>query len=202
MEGAQWQRRADRPDHAAAFAAIGLAGFAPAAGKPVTAPKWAAPASGPYTPCRQGSYKEAQGNGNGEKNQSIARYDCALCGLTMAATFFGTRSEYWPVDLTPKDFDPHRANTICRKAGAFSGFHLAMGKAAAALGMPYDGYGFAASLNEGDIDLVDANLKRGKPVAANVDYKKGSCDDHWILLTGAAGAIYSAIDPATGKRVK
>lgn len=164
--------------------------------QPTTRATW----QGNYAAFRQGDYKDKLGDST---SASIAGYGCALCTLTMAATYIGSRTKFWPDKLTPKELTPPKANEICRKAGVFTGFALYMQGAANALGMDYDEHGRTSKLGEDDIDHIDAHLSFGKPVAANVDYKSGSAGDHWILVNSRAGdATYTAIDPAYGTVMK
>jgi hypothetical protein len=154
---------------------------------------------GSYAAFRQGDFKEKLGESS---KATIARYGCALCSLTMAATYIGSPTKFWPEGLAPRDLSPLGSNEIFRKAGAFSGYQLIMKKAAESLGMEYDEY--TGCLTPDDISLIDEHMRRGYPVAANVDYKnkpdeKKSKGDHWVLvITRHSDGTFNAIDPATG----
>lgn len=155
---------------------------------------------GGYAAFRQGDYKQKLGDST---NATIAAYGCARCCLTMAATCIGAATRHWPEDLEPRQLTPLKSNEILRKAGAFSGYALAMQKAAEALGMGYTEYGRAGNLVPDDVRLIDTHLNHGYPVAAHVDYKKGSAGDHWILIAARYDyGVYTAIDPAFGKTMR
>jgi hypothetical protein len=152
-----------------------------------------------YAAFRQGDYSEKLGHATAGTD-SIARYGCAMCSLTMAATYIGSRTEHWPPDLKPEQLTPPLVNEILRKAGAFSGFLLTMPKAAEALGMTYEEYGKTSDLDDKDLPRIDSHLKAGLPIAAHVDYKKTSVGDHWILIISRNGdGTYRAIDPSYGR---
>ncbi|MEM9062092.1 MAG: peptidoglycan-binding domain-containing protein [Pseudomonadota bacterium] len=165
-----------------------------------------------YKAYRQGDYKKTLGHRYGgdadndgiqDKSKTISGYGCALTTLTMAATRIGTPTEHWPKDLEPKDLDPLKANTILKKAGAYTKYMLFMEKAARELGMVPDQYGFQSVAVPADgAEKIIAHLKTDRPVAAHVDYKGGASGDHWVLLTDANGSgTVTGIDPATGKKM-
>lgn len=143
----------------------------------------------------------------GATTQTIARSGCTLCTLTMAATYLGAPTKYWPEGLQPQDLTPPKANAICYKAKAFSGYELIVKTAAEALGMLYveygreivNGKGVDYSLEDWHLTLLDTHLRTERPVAAHVDYHSGTKGDHWILVVQRNGDhTYTAIDPATG----
>lgn len=143
----------------------------------------------------------------GGSSRSIARSGCTLCTLTMAATYIGTPTKHWPENLQPRDLTPPKANGICQRAGAFSGFELVVKTAAEALGMLYveygrtivGGKGVEYSLDDWHLTQLDTHLMTDRPVAAHVDYRGSTTGDHWILVVRRNGDhTYTAIDPATG----
>ncbi|MBN8183683.1 peptidoglycan-binding domain-containing protein [Roseibium aggregatum] len=174
--------------------------------------------SGSYAVFRQGNYATHLGNSSrydsnkndtidaDDKFATIASHGCCLCTLTMAATAIGNRvPSYWPEGITPKSLTPLIANTICKNAGAYTGYSLNMSTAANALGMLGTHYGFGSSLPSNAVDILLGHLAGGNPVALHVDYKKGGSGDHWVLATRKINdfeADVEAIDPASGGRMK
>lgn len=146
----------------------------------------------------------------GSSTETIAKSGCALCTLTMAATYLGAPTKHWPEGLLPQDLTPSKANAICVKAQAFFGYRLVVKTAAEALGMLFLEYGSEVrngkrvdtSLDEEEhLILLDNHLRTHRPVAAEVDYRGGTsgAGDHWILIVQRNGDhTYTAIDPATG----
>ncbi|POF32811.1 peptidoglycan-binding domain-containing protein [Roseibium marinum] len=174
--------------------------------------------SGDYSAFRQGNYSSHLGTSSqydsnksggidaGDKFSTIASHGCCLCTLTMAATAIGSRvPSYWPEGVTPKSLTPLVANTICKNAGAFSGYSLNMQTAANALGMAGTHYGFTSAMPGNAVDILLGHLAGGNPVALHVDYKKGGSGDHWVLGTRKINDFegdVEAIDPASGGRMK
>jgi peptidoglycan hydrolase-like protein with peptidoglycan-binding domain len=174
--------------------------------------------TGDYSAFRQGNYGTHLGNSSrydsnkdgkmdsSDKFATIASHGCCLCSLTMAATAIGSRvPAYWPEGVTPKSLTPLVANTICKKAGAYSGYSLNMKTAADALGMTGTHYGFDTALPSNAVDILLGHLAGGNPVALHVDYKKGATGDHWVLATRKINDFegdVEAIDPASGGRMK
>ncbi|HYI02536.1 C39 family peptidase, partial [Hyalangium sp.] len=51
-------------------------------------------------------------------------------------------------------------------------------------------------------DQIDQELAQGRPVVVQVDYKRDTQGDHWILVTGkTADGTYMANDPAGGRAI-
>ena len=150
---------------------------------------------------------DADKDGVLDSSTSIATAGCALTTLTMAATRIGSPvAPHWPAGLAPKDLTPIKANEICKSAGVFTRYMLNMAKAAEALGMVPDEYGFKwcpnPELPTNAADQIIAHLMTDRPVAAHVDYKRddGGKGDHWVLLTNMqADNKVRAIDPSGGR---
>ncbi|VAW61243.1 hypothetical protein MNBD_GAMMA11-1813 [hydrothermal vent metagenome] len=156
--------------------------------------------NGQYVVHSQLKYKKTL-TGNSTAS-SISRTGCTLTVLTMAATAIGGRNKKWPSDLLPKDLNPVKANEILKSSGAFVGGDMIISKGANALGMKFEEYGRSSVLSAGDISLIVSHLSKGYPVAAHVDYKRGSAGDHWILIVRQnSDGTFSAIDPLFGGEI-
>lgn len=157
--------------------------------------------NGKYIVYSQLNYKNTL-TGN-SSSSSISRTGCTLTVLTMAATAIGGRNEKWPSDLLPKDLNPIQANKILKDNHAFNGGDMYIGKGANALGMKFKEYGRDSILSTDDINVIRSHLGKGYPVAAHVDYKRGSKGDHWILIIRQnADGSFAAIDPLFGGEIK
>lgn len=143
------------------------------------------------------------GNGSG-KSATIRASGCALVSLTMAATYLGSAKSHWPAGLKPNQLDPVKANSILKKAGAFSknSYSLMITNGAKALGMKGTDSGRGGKLGSGHIQTIEDCLRKGGLVMLHVDYKGNTQGDHWVLLTEkTASGDYIAIDPAYGKEI-
>lgn len=143
------------------------------------------------------------GNGSG-KGATIRASGCALVSLTMAATYLGSITSHWPAGLKPNQLDPIKANTILKKAGAFSknSYSLMITNGAKALGMKGTDSGRGGKLGSGHTQTIEDCLRNGGLVMLHVDYKGNTQGDHWVLLIEkTASGNYKAIDPAYGKEI-
>jgi hypothetical protein len=138
----------------------------------------------------------------GEGTRTIHQWGCAMCTLTMTATAIGSPTDAWPVNLRPANLDPSIANTILRKARAFSGSSLNMPRAANALGMTYKEYGKATPTKPEDVTIIQEHIQSGCPVAAHVAYGGSARGRHWILIAKHhSGGSFGCVDPAYGDKV-
>ncbi|MFV8781673.1 hypothetical protein ACNKU7_04545 [Microbulbifer sp. SA54] len=153
------------------------------------------------TPFRQGDErwgKKPLGFGGG----TIHGYGCAMTSLTMAATYLGSRTKYWPAGQQPDKLTPLIVNNILKSSNAFTkgSYILWIVGGAKALGMTGQDSGIGQELAQEAVHSIDACLKEGGLVLAHVDYKKDWVGDHWILITQKrSNGEYVAIDPAYGK---
>ena len=169
-----------------------------------------------YVMFRQKDFKNSQ---LGYGKLWISGHGCALCTLTMAATAIGTPTESWKQaanGLQPRELTPPQAGEIIKAAGGFNGSLLNMGKAANALGMSWDEFGWTDGkrwdLNASYVGWIESHLATGFPVAAEVDYHDPSdpqsktpksAGDHWILIfRRRPDGAFEAIDPSYGDLVR
>lgn len=161
-----------------------------------------APSGAPkITPLRQGDPrwgKKALGFGGG----TIHAYGCAMVSLTMAATYLGSRTKYWPAGQQPEKLKPLVVNSILKSAGTFAkgSYSLWIEGGAKALGMIGQDSGIGKKLAQEAVQSIDKCLMAGGLVVVHVDYKKNWKGDHWILITqkNSCGE-YLALDPAYGR---
>lgn len=155
---------------------------------------------------------DTNGDGVTDKNDAwatIATHGCCLCTLTMAATGIGRPTKYWPAGLLAKDLTPHIANKIVVEGGGYvEAEGLKTDYVPGLFGMKVERYGprYDHAIGPNALDLIDGHLADGNPVAAHVDYRRGtSKGDHWILITNKNNDPlngYDAIDPASGTKMK
>jgi len=160
--------------------------------------------SGEITSLRQGDKQWGKTKLGNSKKGTIHGYGCALVSLTMAATYMGSKTKHWPVNMTPQKLTPIVTNDIFKKAGLFASSSLALHLVggAKALGMEGKDSGIGAKMKSSAIAKINNGLKNGL-ILAHVDYKKDWKGDHWILLTDKnSDGSYSGIDPAYGKTLK
>lgn len=175
---------------------------------------------GPYIPFKQGDYGATIGhardtNADGvidgnDQQKTIASIGCCLCTFTMAATAIGGRGAHWPANVAPQDLTPLIVNQIFKNAGVYiSNYLINTFAAPGVLGMSSSQFGFSAQdgyvqIPHNSLDLIQAHMAQGWPVAAQVDYYGGETGDHWVLLTKpvqADLAVVEALDPASGGRM-
>ncbi|KFE69077.1 LysM peptidoglycan-binding domain-containing protein [Hyalangium minutum] len=125
-------------------------------------------------------------------SSSLAAAGCAMTATSMAVS-----------KITGKVINPGEMDQYLDTHGGYAGNGLIWGKAAQMGGL-------GAAKQSWNLDTINKQIDKGRPVVIGVDYKAGSNGgangtDHWITVTGRGREggknVYYANDPATGKQI-